>query len=130
MIDFQRLTPRARPNTYLVCTPELCPRAGAQQESPVFETPAEAVRDAWFEMIADEPRVRQTEADDASLQYEFVQRTAFLRFPDTITVRFVALDDASSTVIVYSRSRYGYSDMGFNRRRVRDWLDKLEARLG
>jgi len=129
MIDFETLRPSGRPNAFLVCTAEFCPVAPADRAPPVFPHPADKVRDAWAAMIADEPRVTQTAADDRALQYEYVQRTPVLRFPDDIAVRFAPLDEASSTVLIYSRSRYGYSDLGVNKKRVCDWLAKLEARL-
>jgi uncharacterized protein (DUF1499 family) len=55
-----------------------------------------------------------------------------MRYPDLITVQFRPLDSTRSTLAIYSRSVYGYSDRGVNQRRVRQWLDRLSeaARAG
>ena len=58
----------------------------------------------------------------------YVQRSAVFRFPDTIWVQPVALPQGSS-VIIYSRSNYGYGDFGVNRERVGLWLDLLREAL-
>jgi uncharacterized protein (DUF1499 family) len=52
-----------------------------------------------------------------------------MNFPDTISVRFYALEENRSTLAVYSRSHYGYYDLGVNRRRVQSWLLELKQRV-
>ena len=54
----------------------------------------------------------------------FVQRTPLMGFPDYITVSAVAAEGGAS-LIVFSRSQYGYSDWGVNRKRVEAWLSRL-----
>ncbi len=39
----------------------------------------------------------------------------------------VAEPEPRATIAIYSRSRFGYSDMGVNEERVRDWLNALES---
>ena len=39
-----------------------------------------------------------------------------------LSVRFLPLDDNSSTLAVYSRSRFGYGDRGVNKGRIKRWL--------
>ena len=90
----------------------------------------EAVLAAWQAVIARQPRTTQTGADNATMTFEYVQRSALLRFPDTITVQFLPETNGKATrVLVYSASKIGYSDMGVNRRRVTDWLSALEQEL-
>jgi len=55
-----------------------------------------------------------------------IQHTPLLRFPDIVTVEFVALDPHRSSVALYSRARYGKLDFGVNRRRVETWLARLQ----
>ena len=55
----------------------------------------------------------------------YVVHTAVLGFPDIVTVEFVALGSDRSSIALYSRSRYGRSDFGKNRRRVEHWLSQL-----
>ena len=125
-IDFETLEPTDRPNRYLVCPPNLC-AAEADRESPVFEIPAPALRARWMRMIAAQPRTSAGAADDAALQYDFVQRSRLISYPDTVTVRFIALDGNRSTLALYSRSNYGYDDFGVNQARIEDWLAQLQA---
>jgi uncharacterized protein (DUF1499 family) len=56
----------------------------------------------------------------------YIQRSRLLRFPDYVTVRTVDLGDGTSGIAVWSRSRYGYSDLGVNRRRVEMLLAALQ----
>jgi uncharacterized protein (DUF1499 family) len=58
-----------------------------------------------------------------------VARTATLNFPDLITVQVRADGPAASTLVLYSRSVYGYSDFGANRKRVIAWLAALDTTL-
>ncbi len=123
-IDFATLARRTTPNDYLVCPPGLC-AAKADRESPVFETPVAALEARWRTMLARQPRVEAAEAYPDDRQYDFIQRTALMRYPDTVTARFLELEDGRSTLAVYSRSHYGRSDFGANRKRVEAWLAAL-----
>ncbi|MDP6343198.1 MAG: DUF1499 domain-containing protein, partial [Alphaproteobacteria bacterium] len=112
------------PNRFLVCPDDYC-RASADLPSPIYKTPAAALRDRWLGMISRQPRVERTRISADGMQFDFVQRSWLLRFPDTITVRFIDLDDGRSTLAVYSRSHYGHSDLGVNRQRIKAWLAAL-----
>jgi uncharacterized protein (DUF1499 family) len=59
------------------------------------------------------------------LQAHFVARSALLNFPDLIAVQV----QPDSTVVLYSRSVYGYSDLGVNRRRLESWVTALNETL-
>jgi uncharacterized protein (DUF1499 family) len=123
-VDFKTLAGHAAPNRYLACPHDYC--AGPPDRvSPDFDMSSTALRDRWMAMIAKQPRVTRTGADDTALQYDFVQRSRFFRFPDLITVRFIPLGENRSTLAVYSRSRYGREDFGVNRKRVEAWLAAL-----
>ncbi|MGB3553350.1 MAG: DUF1499 domain-containing protein [Jannaschia sp.] len=54
----------------------------------------------------------------------YVQRSKVMGFPDAISVR-VAPEGNGSTLAIWSRSRFGHSDMGVNRARVERWLAAL-----
>ncbi len=127
-IDFQVLTRTERPNQYLVCPPELC-TAKTDVTSPVYPAAATQLRDTWLALMADQPRVNQIGESPDNMQYDFVQRSKLIRFPDTITVRFIPLPDDQSTLAIYSRSHYGYSDWGVNQQRIDTWLDMIRRRL-
>ena len=50
-------------------------------------------------------------------------------FPDLITAQVGEAGPDASTLVLYSRSVYGYSDLGVNRRRLNAWLAALRTRI-
>jgi uncharacterized protein (DUF1499 family) len=122
VVDFERLKLRDTPNQFLICPPGLC-AADAHAESPVFEVPVEELRDRWRRVVGAQPRVALLREDGA--QADYVERSKRFRFPDIVTVRFVALAPSKSTLAIYSRSLYGKSDLGVNRKRIEAWLARL-----
>jgi uncharacterized protein (DUF1499 family) len=118
-----------KPNQYLLCPPDLC-GAVAHGQSPVFQVPVEKLHRRWRLMLAALPSVKILAQYDDGRQMDYVQRSARFRFPDIVTVRFIATAPAQSTLAVYSRSVYGRSDFGVNRARVEAWLARLCQSLG
>lgn len=123
-VRFESLDPGDRPNRYLVCPADLC-AVEPDRVSPVFDLPVAALRERWMAMIAAQPRVVAGAGEPEGLQFDFVQRSKVFAFPDSVTVRFIALDETRSSLAVFSRSHYGYDDFGANRQRVEAWLAAL-----
>jgi uncharacterized protein (DUF1499 family) len=88
------------------------------------------LQDAWLELVGTKPETRVIASDEAARQFDIETLTPLVGFPDTITVRFLEAADGSSTLAVYSRSFYGKSDFGANKKRLDAWLAQLAARLG
>jgi uncharacterized protein (DUF1499 family) len=116
-----------RPNSYLLCPAETC-AARADAISPTFDRPLEEVERAWLRLMDRQPRVDLLDRDPVRHLYLFRQRSAVFGFPDLITVRFLDVT-GGATLIVHSRSVYGYWDLGVNRRRVEDWISRLRVAL-
>jgi len=123
-VDFAQLQLAGSPNRHLVCPPDLC-SADPQAFSPVFDMPPARLREHWLAVVAARPRVRLLAEYDGGMQIDYVARTARFRFPDIVTVRFIPVPPAQSTIAIYSRSLYGRSDLGMNRARVESWLSAL-----
>ena len=123
-VDFATLELSGKPNQYLMCPADLC-AARAHAEPPRFDVSAPQLAKAWAAVVAAEPRVGRLAEDAAALQSDYVQRSALWRFPDILTVRFIALSEEASTVAVFSRAIYGYGDLGVNRKRVTRWVRLL-----
>ena len=124
-MDFQTLELTSwKRNQYLVSPNNYC-GARAHLASPTYDLSVEELRERWMTMIASQPRIKTGKADEEAMQYELIQRTKIMRFPDIITVRFIPLEQRRSTLAVYSRSRYGRRDFGVNEDRVRTWLGAL-----
>ena len=125
-IEFPHLPLTSKPNQYLVCPKELC-TAVAHREAGVYEVSASELHRAWDEFVTRQPGVTFLGGDDQSGYYDYEVRTPLLRFPDTVTVWFIPISTTRSTLAVYSRSHYGYSDGGANKRRVDAWLAELDG---
>jgi uncharacterized protein (DUF1499 family) len=127
-IAFETLQRPASSNQYLVCPPELC-TAKSDATSPAYDVPRVVLQKAWLELMAAQPRVVQIGISPDVSQYDFMQRSQWIRFPDIITVKFIDLATKQSTLAIYSRSHYGYSDLGVNRKRIESWLKDLDQYL-
>jgi uncharacterized protein (DUF1499 family) len=128
-IDFASLERKPTPNQYIAAPAGATPLAQLDAENPVFPVPPERLRDIVIAVIADTPRTKILESSPDGLALKAVQRSAVFRFPDYIDVRIMPKDGAGSTLAIYSRSRFGYSDMGVNRKRVEGWLAAIKDKV-
>ncbi len=122
-VDIAALRPPLPQPSFLACPPGYC-AAHPAMTTPIFALPWRRLRDEWTSMIAAEPRVVRVESQGRRLVY--IQHSPAFRFPDIVTVEFVALGPDRSGIALYSRSRYGRNDFGKNRERVERWLGLLE----
>jgi uncharacterized protein (DUF1499 family) len=130
-VDFASLERKASPNQYLVAPGGLTPRAEPDAASPVFAVPPDGLRDAFLTVAAEAPRTKLLNRSADGLHLTLVQRSALLRFPDYIDVAVQPAPGGNgdgSTIAIYSRSRFGYSDLGVNRKRVEDWMAALKTK--
>jgi len=126
-IDFKQLVPGPKPNQFLVCPVGYC-LAKPQLISPVFAISSDKLQQRWMRLMQAQPAIEPGVVDEQSMQYDYVQRSTLMRFPDSITVRFIPLGNDRSTLAIYSRSQYGYSDFGVNEARIRTWLAALKRK--
>lgn len=125
-VAFETLERRRTPNDALACPEDLC-RAPSDMTPPVYAIGVERLRQAMAGVIASEPDV--TPVADAGLDQRYIQRTRWMRFPDTVVIRYVPLGPDRSTLALYSRSQLGKGDLGVNRARIARWLEKLSREL-
>ncbi|KKJ78829.1 hypothetical protein WH95_01230 [Kiloniella litopenaei] len=127
-MDFATLSLAPTPNQFLVCPKDFC-TAQSHLESPVYNLSVTELKAEWLSFIEKQPRIEnRTETgaiNNGKLQYDFIQRTEWMRYPDSITIRFIPIDQTTSTLAIYSRSHYGQSDFGFNEQRIKSWLSQL-----
>lgn len=117
-------SPLPKPS-FLACPAGYC-STDAAITSPVFDQPWSRLLEYWKEVISAEKRLTSVAADSDSRRFVYIQRSPTFRFPDVITVEFLSLGPARSSIAIYSRSRYGYYDFDKNRKRVEKWLVLLE----
>ncbi len=106
-----------------MCPPGICT---GHADSPVFDVSVDELHDRWREVVTAQPRVELLAGDGQ--QFDYIQRSALFRFPDIVTVRFISVSPSQSTLAIYSRSVYGKSDFGVNRKRVEAWLLAIGGR--
>jgi len=60
------------------------------------------------------------------MQLHWVARSAVFNFPDLVMAQVIPHHPVGSTLLLYSRSVYGYGDFGVNRQRLTVWLAALK----
>lgn len=116
----------ASPNTYYVA-PQAMVEASVDMEAPTYAAPAAIMANAFNDFVLTQPNITSLARSDDGTWSTYVQRTPKLRMPDYISVKFIDLEENRSTIAIYSRSRFGYGDMGVNKARVSIWLQSLSS---
>ena len=98
---------------------------GPGAKGPVFDVPAQELAGAFDKVAVGNDRVTRLAQEEDGLWVTYVQRSNLMRFPDYISVRFIDLADGKATLAIYSRSRFGRSDLGVNKARVKSWISAL-----
>ena len=114
------------PNTYYVA-PQAMVEATVDLEAPIYTAPAAVMAQAFDDYVLTQPNIVLLQKSSDTLFTTYVQRTPTLKMPDYITVKFIDLGEGRSTLAIYSRSRYGYGDMGVNKARVELWLQSMAS---
>ena len=112
----------AKENHYLL-RPE-----GGDGPAPVFEAGPAALAAAFQDLIGATPRAEVIAGSAAAGHMTVLVRSRLVGFPDFVTVKVLEADGGTA-LAVFSRSKYGYSDLGVNKQRVDSWLEGLNARL-
>ena len=95
--------------------------------APVFSVPAARVQTA-LRTVVQQTRGAMIYAETVD-GLHIVVTSAVFSFKDDVRVRVIPLSAQQSTLAIYSASRVGYWDLGTNRRRVEDWLVRLQIAL-
>ncbi len=127
-VDFASLARTSAPHDALACPEGLC-AAKADFRTEIVARPASEMAELAIRTIGAEARTELVAKSDDGLRLVFVQRSRLFRFPDTVNIAIVPIDDGHSAVAIYSRSNYGYGDLGVNRARVEEWAAKLGVSL-
>lgn len=94
-------------------------RAG--DDAPRVPLPVEAVA-ARLDSVARAEGAGLIAGDLAEGHATYVARTRIMGFPDAVSIRLHAEGDATR-IDIFSRSRFGESDLGVNSARVARWID-------
>lgn len=127
-VEFETLERLKTPNDALVA-PRALVRAPVDAEPPVFAVSRDVLRDKVLAILAEEPLAVKVADHAEAFEARWVVRTPLMRYPDTVSVRFLDAGSGRSTLALYSRSQIGRSDFGANRARIDRWLARLSADL-
>lgn len=116
-VDPAKAVRTGKPNDYLVAD------GGDRPALAVAETP-EALLTRLDAAAMAEPGVTRLAGAVETGRVTYVQRTPLMGYPDAISVSAVPEGDGAR-LSLYSRSRYGHSDLGVNKARVEQWLGDL-----
>jgi uncharacterized protein (DUF1499 family) len=127
LMDMDHIVRPASPNTALAAP------AGSQPApdlvTPRFPLPAPRLYQLLVGVAEEQPRTFLAAQYVGGRQAHFVARSAVLNFPDLITAQVAEAGPDASTLVLYSRSLYGYSDFGVNRQRLSTWLAAITSKI-
>ncbi|MGB7286892.1 MAG: DUF1499 domain-containing protein [Salaquimonas sp.] len=124
--DFHTLRPAPKPNEALICPEGFCPNRQPDAVPKTYNLPAEELRDKFAIALAAQADTVRLDDNANPLTLRYVSRTKWMRFPDTISIEFVPLSKTTSTLAIHAKAKLGYSDMGNNLDRVKNWLNVLD----
>lgn len=126
-MDVRLIVRPASPNTALAAPDGFRPPPDIV--TPVYPVPAEHLYASVQAVAAAQPRIYAAAAYPDRLQADWVARSAVFNFPDTIMAQVSPAGRNKATVVLYSRSVCGYSDLGVNRHRLAAWLAALNQTI-
>jgi uncharacterized protein (DUF1499 family) len=126
-MDVAQITRPATPNTVLAAPAGFTPVPDIT--TPTYLVAAKRLFALVQVVAADQPRTFQAALYADRRQVHYVVRSAAFNFPDLVMAQVRPETQGSSGLILYSRSVYGESDLGVNRKRAEAWLAALQTRL-
>jgi uncharacterized protein (DUF1499 family) len=132
-VDFAAYKRRATPNEALFCSKDACAAHDQTLEPvPVAQSPVnvmnglQALIEAAVTSEGESIERRAVTVNGDGIFIDFLVRTPFLRFPDTLNAALLTNDgEAAAGIALLSRSRIGKFDHGVNRAR----LERIAAAL-
>jgi len=125
-VDFAALRLPESPNTCLAAPPGAHPQAHIVV--PPLAADAAIVWPVLLRVADAMPRTTRYGQWPERFQAQWVARSAIMNWPDIVTAELVP-GPGGAGLFLYSRSLFGYSDLGANRKRVEAWLAALDAAL-
>ena len=127
LMDMQRIERPATPNTALAAPAGFVPTPDLV--TPTYSTPADLLYRALRAVAVAQPRTFLAAEYPAERQIHWVVRSVALNFPDLLTAQVSEVGPDRSTLVLYSRSVYGHSDLGVNRARLNTWIAALQTKI-
>jgi uncharacterized protein (DUF1499 family) len=117
-VDPETVEKNPLPNQFLM-------RDGQGADALVFDMSPSDLAAKFNEIALSKPNTTVLAGNANDLWVTYVQRTKLMAYPDYISVKVTAEDGGKSRLYVYSRSRFGRSDLGVNKARIKAWTAAL-----
>jgi uncharacterized protein (DUF1499 family) len=127
LMDMTHIIRPATPNTALAAPANFTPAPDIV--TPTYKVPPDRLFAAAEAVAVGQPRTYPAATFANERQVHYVARSAAFNFPDLITVQVSPAPPDGATLVIWSRSVYGESDLGVNRKRVVAWLSAVDAAL-
>jgi uncharacterized protein (DUF1499 family) len=128
LMDVTQIVRPSSPNTALAAPAGFVP--APDTITPDYAVPPLRLFRVVEEVAAGEPRTYPAVTYASALQAHWVVRSAVFNFPDLVMAQILPGEAGGSRLVLYSRSVYGYSDLGANRKRVGEWLAAINRVIG
>ncbi len=92
-----------------------------------FDMPAADLQRLVDDFAQNQPRTNRIAGALGDSIITYVERSILLGYPDYITVKISPISNSQAKLAISSRSRFGYSDLGINKKRVRRWVDAIQG---
>lgn len=99
---------------------------GGDERPPHYRLDAPALAEVVDAVVLARPRTRRVAGSVGSGHMTYLARTPIMGYPDYVSIRVYATELGSS-LAVFSRSRFGRSDLGANRARMAEWMAAIDA---
>jgi uncharacterized protein (DUF1499 family) len=127
LMDVAHIVRPATPNTALAAPAGFSPPPDIV--TPHYKLPADRLFALVQAVAAGQQRTYPAALYADQDQAHYVVRSAAFNFPDLVTAQVRPDGPDGSDLILYSRSVYGESDLGVNRKRVQAWIGALDQKL-
>ncbi len=120
------------PNWYRLVPPDATVERDPKRDGhpPVYDVPADRLARTFDRAVrSSEERIEVVAGSATDGFVTYLQRSYIFGFPDYVSVRFIDLPDGGSTLGIFSRARFGQSDLGVNEKRVARWIDTTSKEL-
>jgi len=97
--------------------------------STVFDMTADELIRLTDDFVQTQPRITRIAGGVDAKMITYVQRSALIGYPDYITIKAVTSGEDQSKLVMFSRSRFGYSDLGVNKMRIDHWISIIRGMI-
>lgn len=94
--------------------------------APIFDVSEAELTTLLTGFLSEQPRITMLSKSPDMHLLTYIQRSLIMGYPDYITTKISLIGENQSKLEVYSRSRFGYSDLGVNKMRVDQWVAAIQ----